>query len=159
MTSLRTGYKNRMDRRFPEGASPFGTAWGGVRRQAPGPLGCLLMLLCFPFAVVGLLVLAAVTAWRTRKLRKQFAAAARAAAEHGAAEPLVAFVRAMAIDPEFTRDEALQAGVAASAGRSAAELLDEALVRGWVEDRGDGRYAVTAAGRARAADDGGTPGA
>lgn len=58
--------------------------------------------------------------------------------------------RAMAIDESFTRDEALQAGVAAGAGMSPADILDEAIRRGWIAERGDGRLHVTDRGRAEA---------
>jgi hypothetical protein len=126
----------------PGGGSAVDEAWRTLRARLSGPLGCLAMLLCFPFALVAFLVVLATAAWRTRGLRRQFreqVAAQRTAAED---EPVLRLVRAMALDESFTREEALQAGVSAASGRTPADLLDEAIRRGWVVDLGGGRLAA-----------------
>lgn len=131
-----------MDPRLPPGTSAFDSAWRTWRTHLSGPLGCLAMLLCLPFAVVGFLVVLVVAAWKARGLRREIER--QVAAQRGAAddEPVLRLVRAMALDESFTREEALQAGVAASAGRSPAELLDEAIRRGFIVDLGGGRFAA-----------------
>jgi len=134
-----------MDGRLPHDSAPDGAAgagWRSFRGSLSGPLGCLATILCLPFALVGFLVLMVVAAWKARGIRKQVEA--QVAAARGAAddEPVLRLVRAMALDDSFTREEALQAGVAASAGRSPADLLDEAIRRGWIVDLGGGRLAA-----------------
>jgi len=67
----------------------------------------------------------------------------------GDALPAALYVRMFSADPSFTRDEATEAAVPAAAGKSARELLDDALRRGWIEETGD-RLAVTERGREQA---------
>jgi hypothetical protein len=140
-----------MQGRLPGEDGPAHAAWTEFRRWARGPVGCLFSILCLPFALLALAAMFAVALWKTWRLRRDLLRVMAAAEDAAEAEPVLRLVRAMAIDESFTREEAAQAGVAASAGRSPADLLDEAVRRGWVETRPDGRMAVTERGRAAVA--------
>jgi hypothetical protein len=127
--------------------SAFETAWRELRARVRGPLGCLFLLLCLPFALLALLLLLGYTLWKGRRLRRGMQSRVAGARDAVHAAPVALFVRTFAGDASFTREEAVQAAVPAAGGRSAAELLAEAERIGWIEDAGDGRLAVTDAGR------------
>lgn len=129
-------------------ASPFEHAWNVFRGTLRGPLGCLVMLLCLPFAILALLVLVGVALWKGRQIRKTIQGQLDAERTTADAVPCALYVRTFADDPSFTRDEAVQAAVPAESGKTAAELLADAMRRGWIAERG-GRLAVTDEGRER----------
>jgi hypothetical protein len=137
------------DGRLPHGrsASAFESAWFEFRRYLSGPLGCLVALLCLPFALLALLVLAGVAMWKGRKLRAAIQGQLDAERGAGDAVPVAQFVRVFAADPSFTREEATLAAVPAASGKSARELLDEAIRRGWIEETGGGLLVVSERGR------------
>lgn len=126
--------------------SPFSAAWSEFRSRLSGPVGCLLAILCLPFALIALVVMVCVAMWRVRRVRKAIGDQVASAKATGEALPVAEFVRSFAIDPTFTREEAEGAAVPATAGRSAAQLLADAIERGWVRER-DGLLAVTDRGR------------
>ena len=126
-------------------ASPFETAWNEFRGMIRGPLGCLAAILCLPFALLFLLVMIGVALWRGRKVRSALRDRAAGAPAPGDAVATADYVRMFASDKTFTRDEAMQAAVPVEGGRTALELLDDALRRGWiVECDGDGEVLTTA---------------
>jgi hypothetical protein len=106
-----------------------------------------------PVVVVSSAFVLATTWWRLRKLRKQLQGVGSrdpGASPHSEREvALCSFVRGLALDPEFSRDDALQAPVMASGDLLASDLLDEAQHRGWIVARGAG-LTVTAEGGAAA---------
>lgn len=156
--------------RLPHGrsVSAFEAAWAEFRRYASGPIGCILALLCLPFALLALLVMVGVALWKGRKLRQMIQGqldAERGAGRAfdgggpggaaGAAGPgssgvdalaVAQFVRMFAADISFTREEATRSAVPAASGRTAEELLDQAIRQGWVEES-RGRLVVTERGR------------
>jgi hypothetical protein len=129
--------------------SPAEAAWFEFRRVLSGPLGCLVALLCLPFALIALVVMFGVALWKGRKLRQAIQGQMAAERTTGDGLPVAHYVRMFAADPSFSRDEATQAAVPASAGKTAQELLDEAMRRGWIEVTGD-RLVVTDRGREQA---------
>lgn len=122
-------------------------AWAEFRRRVSGPLGCLVLLVCFPLVLLALLVLLVVSVWKGLRVRREIEGRMAEARHAVHAIPVALFVRTFAGDASFTREEAVQAAVPAAAGKSAAELLEEALRIGWVADEGGGRLAVTEPGR------------
>ncbi len=132
-------------------------------------LGCLVMLVAVPIALItGLIVLlgsvlgrllgggrrrtpqpAAGEGFQAQDGPFRTAGSSSAPAASGGSEreaALCAFVRGMALDDTFTRDEASQAAVISVDGAGATDYLADASARGWIEPRGDG-LSVTARGR------------
>jgi hypothetical protein len=128
-------------------ASVLESAWDELRRRVSGPIGCLVLLLCLPFALLALLGFLVAAFWKARRLRRQIEDHLGAQRDAADAAPTALFVRLFAADASFTREEAEQTAVPAGAGKPPAALLDDALRRGWVEEAGDG-LRVTDAGRA-----------
>lgn len=118
-------------------ASPFAAAWNDFRGILRGPLGCLAALLCLPFALLALLVMFCVALWRGRRVRSALREQVAAAHATGDAVATADYVRMFASDATFTREEALHAAVPVAGGRTAAELLEDALRRGWIVPRDD----------------------
>lgn len=127
-------------------ASPFESAWNTFRGTLRGPLGCLVMLLCLPFALLAFLVLIVVALWKGRQIRSAIQGQMDAERTATDAVPCALYVQTFAADDSFSREEAKQAAVPAAAGKTASDLLDEALRRGWIAERG-GALAVTDKGR------------
>lgn len=128
-------------------ASVFETAWDEMRRRVSGPIGCLLLLLCLPFALLALLGFLIAAWFKVRRLRRRIEEHLGAQRDAADAAPTALFVRLFAADASFSREEAEQTAVPAGARKTAADLLEDALGRGWVEETGDG-LRVTDAGRA-----------
>ncbi len=149
----------------PQGFDAFERGFAGVRRKILGPFGCLFALLACTCLIVLLPFVLILLLWKGRRLREVWRMQSAAERTAPAASPPAGggiggafgdaadarasamFVRAMSIDETFTRDDARQAGVAAGARRTSDEVLDDAVRRGWVEERGGGRFAVTSRGR------------
>ncbi|MCE9637929.1 MAG: hypothetical protein K8T90_19690 [Planctomycetes bacterium] len=127
-------------------ASPFDSAWNLFRGTLRGPVGCLIMLLCLPFALLAFLILIVVALWKGRQFKKAIQGQLDAERATSDAVPCALYVQTFAADPSFSREEATQAAVPADAGKTATELLDDALRRGWIAERG-GMLAVTDKGR------------
>ena len=122
-------------------------------QRLPWPVGVLLVLVLLPVALLFLGAVAVSALFGSvGRARRSFDAPPRDPARETA---LCSLVRGLALDPTFTRDEALAtpviAGAGVGGGPAADDLLREAIERGWVEARGD-RFTVTAEGR-RGADE------
>ncbi len=114
----------------------------GKISRIPGPIGCLLLIVLLPVALLAFLVVAVLNTFGIRPW-------ARPRAHQGPPEDepaLASLVQKMALDESFRRDEVAEAAVVAPSGATAEELLDRAVSRGWIEERGE-LYAVTDKGR------------
>lgn len=130
--------------------SAFESAWNTFRGMVSGPIGCLLAILCFPFAILLLLVMVGIAIWKGRAIRRAIEGQLDAERSSDDAVPTAALVRLLADDPSFTREEAALTAVPAWCGKPASELLADAERRGWIAPVAGGRLAVTQDGRSRA---------
>lgn len=131
-----------------------------VRGLVRGPVGCLLVLLLLPLVLVAFLLLLLFAPRRTVVIG---GATGRGPAPSpgGHSMPLPgdvtlpatetalrSLVRGLALDEQFTREEALATPVqfTGAASPSVADLLEEAERRGWIEPIGE-HLRVTETGR------------
>lgn len=131
-----------------------------VRGLVRGPVGCLLVLLLLPLVLVAFLLLLLFAPKRTVVIggaprpgpgpmpRGRPTALPVGGSYPPAEEALRELVRGLALDESFTREEALATPIRITAADSpgVAELLDEGLRRGWIEQDGE-RLRVTDDGR------------
>jgi len=120
-------------------------------RQISGPLGCLALVFVLPFVLLGMLVFSLFARHKVSQATERMRRVPRTPEDVERETALCSLVRYLALDEEFTREEALATPVIISSASvpPVAELLDEAEGRGWVRAAGD-RLAVTPAGREEA---------
>ena len=119
------------------------------RTRVPGPVGCLLLVLLSPLLLIGLVVGLFVLRRKTHALRRAFEQQPRTPEDIAREVALCSLVRGLALEPRFSRDDALATPVM-TGDRGApptSELLDEAVRRGWIRGS-DQALHVTDTGRA-----------
>ena len=126
--------------------SPFKGFQRSFVGRAPGPVGCLAMLVLCPIGLAIGVVMLIVSIFRLARRRPAQAFARRTPAGGAREVALRRLVSAFATDESFSADEARQAGTLVAGGATVDDLLADALERGWVEVRGE-RLAVTRRGR------------